>query len=205
MVTAHACFIYEIARQVFVEIDLKVSIQHEAELFSKSLQFYILDISNYNLGIFQFLIIQPSLQAAIFDFQNQVMSYLGPLDQIKDIQQILGSNLIYFTQEYQESNIYILSPENICQLTVLDLGLNFQSPREDDQDEEQQDQNLMVEENNAELYMDNDGEDLQQNMYMQGLIEDDQQQHLLQYEEEPANYMLQDEQNETNVMLMDPH
>lgn len=105
-----------------------------------------------------------------------------------------------------------MEPENISQLTVLDLGLNFQSPREDEQEEEQPDQNLMAdpnllgEEENPELYMDDEADEIKhQNIYMQGLMEDDEQlQHLLQYEPETQGYLMQADHRDATVMLMDP-
>lgn len=54
---------------------------------------------------------------------------------MKDLEHILRKGEFYFAQEYQDSNIFIVNNENICNITQLELALNFQTPR-DTEDEE---------------------------------------------------------------------
>jgi hypothetical protein len=136
LMSLEACFVYEIGQQVFTEIDLKVSIQNERDFFLPNLPLHIIDLSNYNLGIFQFLVVQPNHQLALLDIQNQSLGFLGAVSQVGDLKEILGREQLYLEQEYQDQNIFIVDPENLCMLTQLQLEIDFQSPRETEEDAE---------------------------------------------------------------------
>lgn len=52
LVCVEACFIYDISRQHMTEIDLKINVVSDNQLFEPQLRLHLIDISNYNLGIF---------------------------------------------------------------------------------------------------------------------------------------------------------
>ena len=64
MMSCDRCFIYDSTQQIFSELELRVS---TVELFKPSLPVMLLDLSNYNLGIFQYLVLQSPKNAALLD------------------------------------------------------------------------------------------------------------------------------------------